>query len=195
MRRFRTALFCVALMFPFGSTVHAQDPDYARSGAYVGAGGFGAFENFDGTGPLDVDDSWGLNARVGYRFHPRFAAEIQYEWYDDFEIDVLGFTVAEVDGWSLTANGKAYLLTGRIQPYALLGGGYLEGELDTSGLGISADDNAFMWRFGGGFDIYAVGGQGQEHIVLSLEATYLLPIAELDDLEFWTIGVGLQYRF
>ena len=186
-----------ALVFSLGSAVYAQDVDYARRGAYFGAGAFLAFENFDDEipgVPVDADDSWGLNARVGYRLHPHFAAELQYEWYDDFDIEVFGIKAAELDGWSLGVNGKGYLLTGRFQPYVLVGGGLLDVEIeDTLGLGLSEDEEAFMWRFGVGLDSYLVGEPG--NMVLSIEAAYVLPTSDLDDFEFWTLGIGLQYRF
>ena len=81
---------CVGMTFLFGSAVYAQD--YDRSGAYVGVGWSFAWDDFEdelesGGVRADVDGSFGINGRVGYRFHPKVAAELEYEWYDDFDFD------------------------------------------------------------------------------------------------------------
>jgi opacity protein-like surface antigen len=45
-------------------------------------------------------------------------------------------------------------------------------------------------RFGGGLDFYLT-----ENIVVSAEASYLMPTGKLNGLDYYSIGVGLQYRF
>ena len=45
--------------------------------------------NFSGVkAGLDGGPSIGVNARVGYRFHPNFSAEVQAEWLNPFEYNV-----------------------------------------------------------------------------------------------------------
>ncbi len=43
---------------------------------------------------------------------------------------------------------------------------------------------------GGGSDIYAT-----QHFVVSVEGSYALPLGGLEGLDFWTLGIGLGYRF
>jgi opacity protein-like surface antigen len=175
-----------------------EDEGYARRGFYFGvltAIAFEAFqEEIEDLVPgidVNVDDSWGLNGRIGYRIHPRLALEAQGEWYSEYNVDLLGIEAAEFEGWSATLLGKAYLLTGRFQPYALAGWGYLDVELsDKLGLGLSENSSGSVLRGGGGIDIYAT-----RSFLLNLEASYALPLGSLENLDFWTIGVGLQYRF
>jgi hypothetical protein len=45
-------------------------------------------------------------------------------------------------------------------------------------------------RFGGGLDFYLT-----ESIVVSGEISYLMPTGKLDNLDYYSIGLGLQYRF
>lgn len=175
-----------------------QDEGYARRGLYLGVLPVIAFEGFQSEIEdlvpgidVNVDDSWALNGRIGYRIHPRLAVEAQGEWYSEYNVDLLGVEAAEFEGWSAALLGKAYLLTDRFQPYALAGWGYLDVELsDKLGLGLSESSSGSVIRWGGGIDIYATRG-----LLLNLEASYALPLGSLDNLDFWTIGVGLQYRF
>ena len=51
-------------------------------------------------------------------------------------------------------------------------------------------DQIITMRFGGGVEFYATPS-----IVLSIDADYLLPFGDLDDLDVVTIAWGLQYRF
>jgi opacity protein-like surface antigen len=107
------------------STASAQELDYARTGSYVGLGGTYAIEDFDVEG---ADNTLGLNLRVGYRFQPRLAGELEFEYYDDF-----GDFGVKVDGWALTANAKVYGATGQVQPFLLAGLGVVHGEASADG--------------------------------------------------------------
>lgn len=178
----------------------ASPPDTARTGAYVGLAGGVSFltraedELEDATGiPFDVDPSGTLHARVGYRLHPHFAAEVHFEWLSEFDIEVpgLGRRVATLDGWALGADAKGYVLTGRVQPFLLVGLGALHAELeDDLGLGVSVEETGFAARFGGGLDVYAT-----DHVVLGLDLSYLLPTGDVEELDTVSLGFGVQYRF
>jgi hypothetical protein len=63
---------------------------------------------------------------------------------------------------------------------------------DTAGTGLSASGRGtdFAARFGGGIDLYAT-----KHVVLSVEAEYVLPTGDVKDLDYISIGWGFQYRF
>ena len=92
-------------------------------------------------------------------------------------------------------NMKNYLLTGTFQPYAMVGVGLLDAEVSIRdavalGVSVSEDEIALVWQVGGGVDVYA-----NENWVVSLEGAYVVPTSDLDELDFWTLGIGLQYRF
>jgi opacity protein-like surface antigen len=188
--------------------------DYARPGWFVGFGGSYAFETFEDDaeadyreklGPavnLSVDNSAGINARVGYRCHRRFSAEAEVEWLNGFKSDLTqpGFAqLAKVDFEPVvvTTNVKGYLLTGRYQPFLLVGAGAMTADTNVrepvglafTGVGNESDNN-FAMRFGGGIDFYAT-----EQVVVSLEADYVRPFGNLDALDYVSISWGIQYRF
>ncbi len=174
------------------------DEGYARRGLYLAflpSRSFAAFEDeIEDLVPgieVSVDDSWALRGGIGYRVNPRLALEAQGEWYEEYNIDLLGVEAAEFQGWSAALIGKVYLLTGRFQPYALAGGGYLDVKLsDKLGIGLSENSSGSMARWGGGMDFYATN-----RFVINMEGSYVLPLGGLKDLDYWTFGLGLKYRF
>ena len=200
-----------ALLLVSAAPGSAQD-DFARKGFYVGLGGTYAIDTFENEledeiedavgGPVrvSVDDSLGINGRIGYRFHRRISAEVQAEWIDGFEanVSVPGFgkiAGVELEPSVITANAKGHLLTGRYQPFLLVGLGVMSAKAkfrDTVGLGLAASERFtdFTTRFGAGLDLYAT-----ENVVLSVGADYVLPFGDLKDTDYISFGWGLQYRF
>jgi opacity protein-like surface antigen len=195
--------------------------NYDRKGLYVGLGFSYAFQNFglskteqavsDALGgntsvALEADDSPGFDIRGGYRFHPNFAIEGEVQYFTAFDLNVRNISaggqstkVGSIDTLVMTVNAKGYALTGRIQPYGLLGLGSMLASFDPNAEGVdSEDDRTFAVRFGAGVDCYAT-----ENIVVYLEVSYLLPISDYKfggsdpglGGDIIPIGVGAQYRF
>ena len=84
----------------------ADDRDeFSKNGVYFGIGasyGVPLFEPtldnaFNDLG-LDekVSNAWGLNSRLGYRFHKYLAAEVEYEWLQHFGMRVGGASLGSV---------------------------------------------------------------------------------------------------
>jgi opacity protein-like surface antigen len=196
--------------------------DFARRGWLVGLGGSYGVETFQDDAESDfrtalpqddppvefpepvslsVDNNFGVNGRVGYRCHRYFSAEVEVEW-NRFSGDLTqpGFErLAHVvsEPVVVTANAKGYLPLGRYQPFLLLGAGVMSADItlqDPVGLEFtglkSTSENEFAMRFGGGIDLYAT-----EHVVVSLEASYVLPFRSLDALDYISVSWGFQYRF
>jgi opacity protein-like surface antigen len=139
---------------------------------------------------------------VGYRCHRYFSAEVEVEWLDGFSSDLTqpfvdGLAKVDYEPVVVTTNVKGYFLTGRYQPFLLVGAGAMTADTklrDPVGLAFtgldSESENAFVMRFGGGIDLYAT-----KNVVVSLDIDYVLPFANLDALDYVTIGWGVQYRF
>lgn len=195
--RLRTLFVCLALLLALPALAGA-DEGYARRGLYLGLHSSYAGELFESAIEdslpgidLEVDDSRSLQARIGYRLFSWLALEAQAELYDDYNIQLLGVDAAELDGWSLTLMGKWYPLTGRIQPYLLAGGGYMEVNLsDQLSLGLSEDGSGSVAQGGAGLDFYLT-----RHLLVNVEAVYAFPMGGVADLDFWTVRGGLEYRF
>jgi hypothetical protein len=177
-------MLLVALAGPARSE---QGPDFARKGAYLGAGFALGINNFDKPSNINVDAGFGFDAWGGYRFHPYLAAELQVEYLNGFEFDVQGPNPSG-QAVTFTGNLKVYVLKGRAQPFLLAGAGlgWEEFELD----GRKEGETAFAARFGGGFDYYF-----SENWVLQFAPTYVLQTGDLEGGDYISITLGAQYRF
>ncbi len=207
-----TSLVCASFALTAGED--AKQDEFARRGWLIGVAGSYAIETFKDdaesdiqkflgpTASLSVDNSLGFNGRVGYRCHRWFSAEVEVEWLDGFKSDASGadalgplFSKIDFEPVVVTANMKGYILTGRYQPFLLVGGGVMTAEAKLQspappGVRRSITDTEFAMRFGGGIDFYAT-----KNVVVSLEADYVLPVSSLSDLDYISIGWGFQYRF
>jgi len=200
-----TAILAVASVAAIAPRALAQasstGPDFARPGFYVHFGGatgidVAAADELNallGTpGLVDVETAIGFNARAGGRSFRRLAGEVQIEYLPAFEATAAGLvTAAEYRMLTVTGNLKLFVTTGRFQPYLLLGGGGAFASLESAflpGLDVSAD--GFALRGGGGVEASLT-----EHIALVVDASYVYPTGDATDLDYVSIGWGLQYRF
>lgn len=138
---------------------------------------------------LDADEGVGIEFYGGYRLSPYVAFELEFEMIPDVDVDLGGSgKIGELETWAITSNMKMFVLTGRIQPYGLMGLGVLHGDLgNSSGTGLSRTDLNFAFRFGAGLDFYIT-----KHIVVSAGADYVLPAgSELQDLDYVSFGGGI----
>lgn len=170
----------------------SKDPntEYARNGAYVAGGISSVDENFDAFEDLahDADEhKVGINLRAGYRFHPRFAAEVALQTYDEFDVEINGIPVGGVSGWAVTGNIKGYLSTSHFQPYGFFGLGY--GDTDNS-TGVSGDGSEAVVAGGFGADYYF-----KKNFAMYFEAAYYHPTGDTDEFDFVPLTVGAKYRF
>lgn len=187
-----------------GASAASAQVDYARRGFYVGIGGSTGFDVAAADelnrilappAPIDSDTALGVNGRAGYRILPNLAAEAQIEWIDGPDLDVLGFQFASLEYLTFMANAKGYLLTGRWQPYGLVGIGGMYAKLrDTLGLGLRSSDTGFAARFGGGIDVY-IAELGGGLLAASVDASYVLPTGPVADLDYVSLTWGFMYRF
>jgi opacity protein-like surface antigen len=156
------------------------------------------------------DDVFGVLGRGGYRCHPYISAELQFEALADFDGTIRengtpsndwarNFDL-ELETLVFTDNLKGHLLTGRTQPFVLLGMGFMRMESKAhdasggliSGRAAQASERTVnvAFRYGAGLDFYLT-----KNVVMSAEGSYLMPLGKLDGLDYYQFGVGLQYRF
>jgi opacity protein-like surface antigen len=115
-----------------------------------------------------------------------------------------------VEVLNLTVNLKVPLLTGRVQPFLLLGGGvsfvYRDNDFPRRAIApntvlssnpygfeeyVNVDDTGAVLRIGGGVETYVT-----EHVYVSLEGTWVSAQGEkMNDLRYGAVNLGVGYRF
>jgi len=173
---------------------------YTGPGPYVGIGPAGGFAAFQGDLP-SFGDSYGFNARGGYRFNDFLAVEALYEYMDDFgsTVTLNNRTTGHLD---ITTNnfsllGKVILPTGtRIEPFLVGGVGFLNAngsaDFDTRRAQVNggSSDTEFAGRIGGGVDVWLT-----EHVAAYVDSAYVMPTSTLSDLRYFSLGGGIKYSF
>jgi hypothetical protein len=165
-------------------SIEDEATDPARPGPMFGLGAGYALNNFHNIGQ-DPDNSGAYNAHIGYRFNPRFATELQIERYQEFDLPG-----GDVNGWAVGLNAKGYMLTGRYQPWALIGLNFLDMETTNSAAANprKTDDGAAM-RFGFGLDVYAT-----TKIAVVTDISYVLGMGQVKDYDVVMFSLGFLFR-
>jgi opacity protein-like surface antigen len=142
-----------------------------------------------------VDDSWGYGGRIGWRVVDRLALEGQVQVLNSIEIH----NHVQSNGnnrrskatfMTAMGNAKGYLLTDRIQPYAMAGIGYGYAVLDPPGGSTRDRDEGFAAQFGVRSDFYVT-----ENIGLMGEVAYVLPTGDIEDYDYVALLFGFMLRF
>jgi hypothetical protein len=187
----------------------AQTAD-APSG-YFFVGGLNAFEDFPGAPDTSYDDSFGLDVRLGWRLVDYLALELEGNFISGFDVDVptgTGIAKLVLEGGNVTANVRAVLPLGRFEPYVSFGLGGMWADLRTrnitgvvctpgflgwwcTGTTSRIDDaGAFVTKYGGGIDFWVSDDFG-----LTVDAVYVRPTGDLEDLKYTKLGWGIKFRF
>ena len=193
-----------------------EKDDFGRTGFYIGVGGAltqmmvveDRIDNYYDDDPavdVGMKSSFGVNGRVGYRFHLHLAAELEADWHPSVDAEV-DYGVEQLHNFTyeplvFTTNMKGYLFGDRFQPYAVVGVGVMA--MHEEGKPVPGSEShpsylspssrwltGFAARFGGGVDMYIT-----EHIVLNAEIRYVLPTGAADGFDLISFGWALQYRF
>lgn len=205
------AVSSLALVLGLAPTAALADEEgFSHGGLYFGAGGSYVTDTFEssledalddvvpGGVSVDIDESAGVNAVIGYRLLPFLAIEAEYEWIDDFDIKIDGVKAATLGANSGTVNLKWIVPTWRIQPYLLTGAGFTVWDFEDSlGLGLSETSTEFAGRLGLGLDLYLT-----HNLLLTAGANAVLTdtdfsIAGQNVSPIFYVGgqAGLQFRF
>ncbi|MEE3328628.1 MAG: outer membrane beta-barrel protein [Myxococcota bacterium] len=209
-------LIVFAISAMTASLAGAEDPekgDFVNTGGYIVLGGVTAFDNFQNTpSDFNFDTSLGFMLRGGYRIDRIFAVEAEGNFLSGWDTDntVIAGTDATdftLDGGVATLNALAYLPLGRFQPHVMVGLGGMWAQLRTSSptqeicgpneywfckstysqLGHSG---SFVMKFGGGVDFYVT-----RDWAIVLDAEYVLPFGDLEDLRYTSFNWGFLFNF
>jgi outer membrane protein W len=214
MKGSRGFFVCVTILL-LAAGAGADDDGFSRSGPYLGVGATGAIHLFEDEvqkesgGLAEVEDSAGLNARLGYRALSWLALEAQYEWVAGLDFVATqdlgpvagkGDTLARLQSHTVTANLKLLLPIWRIQPYLLagIGGAYYVID-DKTGFGAGGDEWAFAGRVGVGGDLYLTKNLlafvEVSGVLTTLDITAPTTSQSLTGLYYLSTQLGLQWRF
>ncbi len=208
MRRAACGWLCGLAVFFLAASAGAETDTFTKPGAYLGVGPSYLWSQFQkirdsGDNSVPAGDTWGFNARGGYRFSPYCAAEALYEYGDTFG---LGRTPRlqnrhTVQTNVFTISGKGILplfignLNGAVQPYITGGIGFLNANLDRNAradIG-GGSGTSFAGRVGGGLDLPIT-----EHIVPYVDYSYTMTTGgDTGSNNAWytSIGFGVKYQF
>lgn len=196
--------------------------DRTRDSLYVSLRGSYAIDHFDGStfagggrtfDRKRIQNSFGADGRLGYRFGGSFAVEGEVEWLHSFDLNETAFLngqfaqtrTAKYTGFANTLNGRFYLLPGQFQPYLVAGGGflYMRQRVQTPftqpykvGNPPSPLQNRHDWgpmaRGGLGFDLY---GFENDAIAFSVEGSYAAGFADVEDYRWVSVQAGMTFRW
>jgi opacity protein-like surface antigen len=139
---------------------------------------------------VDFDNTLGFNLRGGYRWHHHLATELEWEWLDTFDLEKTSASGGVGEVWSITANQKAFLSTGRFQLFLLFGGGlYGVADAEVAGDNEEPQGQGFGMRAGTGFNYYFT-----EQLGLNLDVAYNFGVGGLNELRYTSFSWGLIFN-
>ncbi|NRA00843.1 MAG: porin family protein [Myxococcales bacterium] len=181
-----------------------EEPDYGRTGYYVGGGLAIGREMFDEVFPADIDTGVGFDINAGYRVTEFWGAELDLRYMNAFDMNgdlipetsrrpafirnVPSADLKSVRMLDITANIAIYPLRGRIQPYIKAGAGVGWAQAKFTSVTTSGWDGVV--RGGLGLDYYLT-----KHIVVNIEALVLSTFDDINGLDHISVVFGGRYRF
>jgi hypothetical protein len=186
----------------------AGQESYAHTGFYLGAGGTWAFQMFQNkvedltnTTNVELGQSYGANAHLGYRLASWISTEGHYEFLNGFDAKVNGRDALHFKGTAVTGDFKFHFIPkGPVQPNFLIGiGGMKYTVNDELNLGLKGGQWAFAGRLGAGIDFYFT-----RHFLMNVEGSAVLTTNDITNptaktsvtgLYFFSTQFGFQYRW
>jgi hypothetical protein len=202
-RNVYSMIVATALIAVMAGTARASD-EFNRRGPYIGFGPSGALTNFDGAFS-GFGNSYGFNARGGYRFNDYIAIEGLYEYMDDFgssETSSNGRvkTSASIQTSNFTTSVKLIFPTlglSQLQPFVSGGIGFLNangsGKIKVDGserVDRSPSSTEFAGRVDGGVDYFFT-----PELSTFFDVGYVIPAGDLSDMNYLSLGAGIKYNF
>jgi opacity protein-like surface antigen len=163
----------------------AEEEKRGEARIYGTVGAAASLAAFDLPTSVGQQDSWGLDARAGYRVHPHVGVEGQYQWAARYELTSGGAQLNTIETHALTGNARVFIFRGPFEPYLLAGVGIVNAKLAHGD-----DKTEAAFRAGGGVNVFFT-----DHIGAYGEITYLKPFSSLNDLNAVPIAFGAVFQF
>ena len=199
---------CLVAVFIFVGSAHAA----VGIGPYFGIGGSYAIQNFNndeldalrfyGFDP-EFDNTWGVNARLGYQFNPVIALEVAFEYLPGFNYSETTrwsnppvSIDADLDVWTIVLAAKVYPFPGNVRPYFTAGLGIMNASMDAT---VSAagyyPESAKEYeanpcgKIGFGVDFFI-----NPSLSFNVEGAYTAGFNDLDDIGYFTVSIGIGFH-
>ena len=202
-RNVYSMIAATALIAVIAGTACAGD-EFNRPGPYVGIGPSGGLTNFGGD-LSGFGNSYGFNARGGYRFNDYMAIEGLYEYMDDFGNSETSRNrrvkaSASIQTSNFTMAVKLIFPTlgiSQLQPFVSGGIGFLNangsGKLSVDGserVDRTPSTTEFAGRVDGGVDYFLT-----RDVSTFFDVGYVIPTGELSNMNYLSLGAGIKYNF
>ena len=202
-RNVYSMIVATALIAVIAGTARASD-EFNRRGPYIGLGAAGGLTNFGGAFS-GFGNSYGFNARGGYRFNDYMAIEGLYEYMDDFGNSATSRNQrikasASIQTSNFTLATKVIFPTlgiTQLQPFLSGGIGFLNangsGKLSVDGserVDRTPSTTEFAGRVDGGVDYFLT-----REVSTFFDVGYVIPTGQLSDMNYLSLSAGLKYNF
>ena len=190
----RVPLLIAALVLLAAPGAQSEEPpedfEADREAGYLGLSGIYARQDMSASTSigLDVGDSGGLSARVGFRMARYASIEAEGEWLHN-----LGSSIE--NPWNITANIKAIYPFGpqdRIQPFVVGGAGVMSGRIIRyiNGNRTSQVKTDGVYKIGGGIDFFLT-----RHWVAGAAAVWTNGMSKRPGFTHIAVKAGVSYVF
>ncbi len=173
----RHIFFAVLVVVIFSCTSLYAGQDHIGH-FYVGAGGSYAVENFDSS--ADFDNSWGVNAKIGYHTHPLLDIEFDFDYLSKFEGDAVDL---EILTGMIALKGYFPISTEKVKLSAFGGAGLMHADAD-------GDETDWCGKIGLGLDFFTT-----QYISIGIEGNCTFGFGDLDDIRYFNFTIGAAYHF
>ena len=180
------------LSFPFTSPAEEK-----HGRIFAGAGVSYVVERFDDgdlkdfPGNSSIDNSWGFNVFGGYWWIKHLAFEGNFNWYADFEGQTEAIGDFDISIWTAMLDVRVFspsLWQDRIFPYARIGGGWMDVDIDAKAF--DSSDSDFAYNVGLGVDFFVT-----HKLSLGLDGKHIWGTGDVSDFNHMTFTLRAAYHF
>lgn len=194
MRKTLIIFTAVVTSFYFTFTSQAEDK---HGRFFAGTGASYVVERFDDgdlkefPGNSSIDNSWGVNVFGGYWWLKHLALEGNFNWYADFDGQAASTRHFDVSIWTLMVDARIFspsLWQDKIFPYAKVGVGWMDVEIDANT--VNSDESDYAYNVGGGVDFFVT-----HQLSLGLDGKFVWGTGDVSDFNHLTFSLRAAYHF
>ena len=173
----RHLFFAVLVVVIFSCTSLYAGQDHLDH-YYIGAGGSYAVEDFDSS--ADFDNSWGVNAKIGYHTHPLLDIEFDFDYLSKFEANAVDL---EILTYMIVLKGYFQQSTEKVKLSVIVGTGIMHADAN-------GEETAWCAKAGLGLDFFTT-----QNISIGIEGNYTFGFDDLKEIGYSNFTIGAAYHF